>query len=214
MLLQKWSPQCWVEGKDHLPRPTGNAPPNAALCAAKLHCCLVVIITLRTFSAGLLFSQAITSLTEACGYALPLLNFNRSSSAHQTNMSRSFQMVWHTICGVDPPGTSATPPAFYLPQTCSRCTVWLSRSLMKSKLDWPQSVLPSSYTTTEWSKAFYYSKWLTLSLCASASLRPLLVSIVNQRCSECRPCCMELLETVITWRHLPENPNFCLTMLL
>lgn len=145
MLLQKWSPQCWVEGKDHLPRPTGNALPNAALCAAKLHCCLVVIMTLRTFSAGLLFSQAIASLTKACGYASLSLNFNRSSSAHETSMSRSFQMVWHTICGVDPPGTSATPPAFYLPQTCSRCTVWLSRSLMKSQLDWPQSVLPSSY---------------------------------------------------------------------
>ena len=33
------SPQCWAEGKYHLPQPAGNAPPNAAQEAVSLCCC-------------------------------------------------------------------------------------------------------------------------------------------------------------------------------
>lgn len=30
LVLSMWPHQCWVEGKDYLPQPTGNTPPKAA----------------------------------------------------------------------------------------------------------------------------------------------------------------------------------------
>ena len=63
-LLQMWLLQCWVEGKDHLPWPAGNTPPNAgsqhlllATFAARAHCWLTFSLLLtgtKSFPAKLL----------------------------------------------------------------------------------------------------------------------------------------------------------------
>lgn len=105
-LLHVWSHQCWIEGKDHLSQPAGKRSPNiaqdTAAFTARTHCWLMFnLVTPRSFSAKLLSSQVVPSMSWCLGLLLPrcwtlqfpLLNFMRFLSAHFSSLSRSFWMA-------------------------------------------------------------------------------------------------------------------------